>query len=117
MSQLSTKRKLGAVHRVIGRYMAWLSGMGLFVVVGACDGRSRTSRVVPEVGQGGGGQPEGSNQPADKKVTAGNLRTRPLGGIYRQAGDAARQRLDVDSARTRLDELDMQIEREKETTQ
>jgi hypothetical protein len=49
----------------------------------------------------------------DKEAVPSVRAKPPRGPIYRQAGDAARQRLDQDSARTRLDELDLEIQREK----
>lgn len=98
-------------------YVRFVGIMGLAVVVHAgCGSRHKTDivetsaeAVAPaEVAKGApaeaGAKPKGRAQ----------LKDRPLGLIYRQAQDQARQRLTAENAHLRLDELDAQIEHEKE---
>lgn len=96
------------------RYMTYLSGMGLFVVVGACGGRHKTEAV--ETSEQAPAEQAVQDAAPRAKAKAASLRDRPPGLIYRQATEQARQHLTADNAHLRLDELDQQIEHEKESS-
>lgn len=95
------------------RGLAYASYVGLLVLAGACGGRHK-SAPIEEVSEAVAASPSQTAQPVSKGKTTAALRERPPGLIYRQAGEQARQRLNAENAHLRLDELDAQIEHEKE---
>lgn len=104
-------RPCGIWPGVLRLRVAVLTGM-----LSACGGgtSSETGAVADGLASQGQAAQDGlatRSKRGDKTV----MQDRPPGLIYRQAIEQARQRLTADNAHLRLDELDAQIEHEKET--